>query len=340
MGAYKVTSLEKVSLCPILSLEPATYQVLHTFVEFNLILSQMFSQKENNSLPHVRGVLGMVKEMMLTVCPGGSLIKCEGRWGALPPSHLVFYKNLHTFIRSRSRPTSFLQSRGEEQWGRGEHRCHHRKKLRCTAKKARGDRDGREQPPHALCARSCLDSAQGRWHLCRSLKDKYQQPHFSHSGPNPQDVPNILPPPAPPWLPGGDTGLKACIVFSVKKAQTIQCQEERAQLPVGCWQNLQGALPTSQRQQRKGKEPGLWGLEQEGDLFFVRSASPCYPHHPEARNYERWLLLGPHPGPTLLRRGLQQTAWLWPASRSSPTSRSIPCLQLFPIRLGNGSENN
>ena len=80
--------------------------------------------------------------------------------------------------------------------------------------------------------------------------------------------PHILPPLAPPWLPGGDTGLKvAFYFFSVRNAQTIQCQEERALLPIGHWQNPQGALPTSQRQQRKGKQPGLWGLEQEGDLF-------------------------------------------------------------------------
>lgn len=34
----------------------------------------------------------------------------------------------------------------------------------------------------------------------------------------------------------------------------------------------------------------------------------------------------PCPAPTGLRQGLQQTAWLWPAARPSPTSHSTPCL--------------
>lgn len=72
-------------------------------------------------------------------------------------SHLVFSKNLCTFIQSRR--ISFLQRRGEEQWGSGEHLPHHRKQLRYTAKKPQGDSNGREHPPHALCALSCLVSA-------------------------------------------------------------------------------------------------------------------------------------------------------------------------------------
>lgn len=122
--------------------------------------------------------------------PGGESHQVRGGGEAGGPalSHLVFSKNLRAFIRSRL--TSFLQSRGEEQWGRGERR-HHTEKLRYTTKKARGDSDGRECPSHALCALSCLVSAQGRWHLSCSPKDHIPAAAFYPLGPKSADVPTF-----------------------------------------------------------------------------------------------------------------------------------------------------
>lgn len=97
------------------------------------------------------------------------------------------------------------------------------------------------------------------------------------------------------------------------------------------------------RERENSQVPGT--REQGGDMLEMIEAAPRWAHSPPTTQLLRWpgYQESPHAHPSIsaTRYCLPlQTPWLWPAARSSPTSHSIPCLQLFPISLGNSSENN